>query len=66
METETLIRQGNVIEHGDEYITEFLGEAGCADVERRTVLFEEIAKDFSTQVGKVCFASYLSFDRNIP
>ena len=51
---------GGVVDNGDEFINEFLGEAGCADVERRTDLFDIIAKDFSTQVGKVRLLNLLS------
>jgi len=43
---------GGVVDNGDEFIVEFLGPEACEDVERRTALYDDIAKDFSTQVGK--------------
>ena len=47
-----LMQDGSAIDQGDEYINEFLGTEGRADVERRTELFNIVARDFSTQVGK--------------
>lgn len=53
-ETLDIILEGSCVDHGDDYINEFLGEAGCADVEKRTEQFNIVAHDFSTDVGKVC------------
>ena len=52
-ETLAIIEEGSCVDHGDDYITECLGEAGCADVERRTEQFNIVAHEFSTDVGKV-------------
>ena len=42
-----------IIQEGDQFIADAIGEAGLADVERKTQLFNDIAKDFSLTVGKV-------------
>ena len=38
---------------GEQFIAQVIGEEGIADVERRTELFNVVAKDFSCSVGKV-------------
>ena len=38
---------------GDQFIAENIGEEGLADVARRTAVFERVAANFATSVGKV-------------
>lgn len=41
------------IDDGDQFIAENIGEEGLADVARRTEVFERVAANFATSVGKV-------------
>ena len=38
---------------GELFVAQAIGEEGVADVERRTELFNVVAKDFACTVGKV-------------
>ena len=42
-----------IIVDGEEFIAATIGTEGTADVERRTELFNVLAKDFDCGVGKV-------------
>jgi len=44
--------QEHIIDNGEEFIVNFLGAEGMEEVERRSELFNVVAKDFSCQVGK--------------
>ena len=42
-----------IVVDGESFVAQAVGEEGIADVERRTELFNVVAKDFSCSVGKV-------------
>ena len=50
-----------IVAEGEEYIATIIGPEGLADIERRTNLYDIVAKDFSCQVGKVGVISFPNF-----
>ena len=42
-----------IIEDGEGFIGQAIGQEAMAEIERRTELFNTLAKDFDWQVGKV-------------
>ena len=48
-----------IVEEGEDFIRAAIGEEGFEDIERRTAIFNEIAKDFDCSVGKVPLHSLL-------
>ena len=55
------VEPDDLVTEGEAFIAPVIGEEGAADIERRTELFNVVAKDFSCSVGKVGF-QHLFYD----